>query len=120
GGASLFSIVDYHNPTSLEMYKDLQVGDMFAGNYSTQQNCMLNEPATEYEHYDSIVAKIVIDSFHINFVIHHIVKGDNYNPNGPNNTYYDQPFAYDYFDTLHADTSVIFLNNMPEQSPVSL
>ncbi|HXS37533.1 MAG TPA: T9SS type A sorting domain-containing protein [Flavipsychrobacter sp.] len=110
--ASIFNIVAYHNPTSIEMYKGLNVGDMFAGYYGSTTGCPVAYLA-DYTHYDSIIYKTVIDSFHINYAIHRMINGIRIDAS------HTTPLVYDYIDTLHTDTSLIFLKQMPEEFTVS-
>jgi len=112
-GNSEFMMVQYHNPTSLEMY-NFDVGDMFAGHYSTYSMYCPLARLLDYTHYDSVINKTIVDSFHVNYAIHHILYGTD--------TYCDtcHPFLYtqEYIDTLHTDTSLIFLTQMPEENTI--
>lgn len=114
-GNAEFSIVPYHNPTSLEMY-NFSAGDLFAGNYGTWTNCT-NDYVTNYSHSDSVLYKTIVDSFHVNYAMHHLISGTHtyLYDSGSSSSF----FTEDYVDTLHTDTSLVFLTRMPEEYTVA-
>ena len=112
-GTSEFTIVPYHIPSALAMY-NFDVGDMFAGQYDSYPICPV-DPKSHGIHYDSIISKTIVDSFHVDYAIHHLGSGANSYDYGA----YTQPYSYKYIDTLHTDTSLVFLTQMPEEYAVS-
>ena len=109
-----FNRVSYHNPTGLEMY-NLSVGDMFANHRHTDRNCG-DEYITDCYHYDSVISRIALDSFHVQYAMHHTFECQTELISSIAETsFYYPPTIYTTIDTLNADTSLVFPSLMPEE-----
>ncbi len=114
-----FSLVDYHNPTQLEIY-NFNNGDVF---YRHTYTSLPSYYPTLYDGYvfDSIMSKTIIDPYHTEYKMFEWTQYTNY--------YYDDcymtleysvPRYYTDTNILEADTSLLIhlANDMPEEIDV--
>ena len=108
GGKGMFSRVQYHNPTKLEVLQ-YSPGDIIQS-YSTSNPYPYNE--SDYVYYDSVVARDSLDPYHIQYTLFRwsswssivATYGSSYTDHGYS--------TYLYY--LMADTSLLMPRTLPE------
>ncbi len=96
----IFSVVDYHIPTKLEIF-DFNEGDVFISSYTDIEYCALN---SNYKiAYDSITDKVVLSPYHTQYTVYRTSKYTTV-PNGPGARTYS---IYSSSYVIDADTSIL-------------